>query len=77
MFNPSMIFKLQKMKNDFVENHPKFPVFLQAVGKDAIAEGTIIEMVVTKPNGETLKTNIKLKESDVEMVQEIVNMAGN
>ncbi len=77
MFNPAMLFKLQKCKDEFVKNHPKFPAFLNAVGKDAISEGTIIEIMVTKTSGETLKTNLKLKESDVELVKEIVGMAGN
>lgn len=76
MFNPGMLIKLQGMKDTFVRNHPKFPAFLKAVGSTAVEEGAIIEIQVTKTNGEVLKTNVKLQESDVELVKEIVGMAG-
>lgn len=75
MFNPAILMRLQGMKDTFVRNHPKFPAFLKAVGNTALEEGAIIEMQITKTNGEVLKTNIKLQESDVELLKEILQMA--
>ncbi len=77
MVNPGMLLKLQKSKDRFVENHPKFPAFLKAVGKDSVTEGTVIELQVTKPNGESMKTNIKLQPSDVEMFTDLLSMVNN
>lgn len=74
MFNPANLFKLKQAKDTFINNHPKFPLFLQAVQKDAIKTGTIIEIKVIKENGETLTTNVKLKDSDIQLMDELSNM---
>ena len=52
--NFNQITMLSKMKNameTFRRNHPKFPLFLNAVSQDALVEGTIIEINVTTPEG--------------------------
>ncbi|MFA9465184.1 MAG: hypothetical protein ACERKN_12945 [Velocimicrobium sp.] len=72
MMNPSMLLKFKQAKEKFIKNHPKFPQFLSAVNRDAVEEGTIIEIHVTTPEGKTLSSNIKLKESDVELVHELL-----
>ncbi len=75
MINPAMILKYKQAKEAFVKNHPKFPQFLSAVNRDAIEEGTIIEINVTTKEGKTLSSNIKLKESDIELLHELLNQA--
>ena len=55
--NFNQITMLSKMKNamdTFRRNHPKFPLFLNAVSQDALVEGTIIEINVTTPEGDLL-----------------------
>lgn len=74
MVNPAMFLKLKAAKESFIMNHPKFPQFLTAVQKEALKEGTIIEFHVTTPEGKTLDSNIKLKESDLELLQELLEM---
>lgn len=74
MINPATLMKVQQAKETFVRNHPKFPMFLQAVGKDAVKTDTVIEISVTTPEGKNLKTNIKLKESDVDFIQELLKL---
>ena len=74
MFNPANLFKLKQSKDTFVKNHPKFPLFLQAVQKDSLKAGTIIEIKVMKENGETLTTNVKLMDSDIQLMDEISSM---
>ncbi len=71
IMNPSMLMKLGKAKNEFNANHPKFAPFLSAVNKTSLVEGTVIEITVTRPTGEQLKTNLKLKESDIELLKSL------
>ncbi len=69
--NPASIMKIMSAKNRFTENHPKFVAFLSAVFSTGIDEGTIIELKVTKPGQETMTTNIKVQQSDLELLQEL------
>lgn len=75
--NFNQITMLSKMKNameTFRQNHPKFPLFLNAVSQDALVEGTIIEINVTTPEGKNYCTNVKLKSSDLELMETLKNM---
>lgn len=72
MINPAMLFKMKQAKEKFMRNHPKFPQFLEAVNRDAVREGTVVEIKVTTPEGRTLSSNIKLKESDIELLHELL-----
>lgn len=72
--DPSMIFKLMKMKGDFEKNHPKANQFVQSVILTGMPEGTIVEMTVTKPGEEAVTTNIKITQSDLEMVESLKNL---
>jgi hypothetical protein len=59
----------------FERNHPKFPRFLQAVGQECIEDGTVIEISVTKPNGENITSNLRLNAEDMELIQTIKEFA--
>lgn len=71
-----MLLKIKGLKDKFVENHPKFPMFLNAVYSKALTEDTIVEITVIRPDGEKLASNIKLKESDIEMFRELQKITG-
>ena len=75
MMNPSTIMKIMNAKNKFTENHPKFVAFLSAVFSGGIVEGTIIEIIVTKPGQEPITTNMKVKQSDLDLMQELQELA--
>lgn len=77
MINPGMLLKLKQAQKTFEQNHPKFPMFLRAVGKDAMTEGTVIEINVTTADGRNLATNLKLQQSDIEFLQEMMAMTGS
>ena len=62
-------------KNKFTANHPKFAAFLNAVFSTVITEGTIIEITVTKPGEEPITTNMKVQQSDLELLQELQDIA--
>ena len=69
--NPMALMKIMNAKNKFNANHPKFGAFLNVAFAGGVQEGTIIEMKVTKPNGETMTTNLKVKQSDLELLQDL------
>ena len=60
----AMIQKLKTSMDTFRNNHPK----------DALMEGTIIEITVTTPQGKNYCTNVKLKPEDMELMESFKNM---
>lgn len=75
MFNPAMLFQIKNMWERFQNNHPKFPRFLQVVGSECMQVGTVIEISVTKADGENITSNIKLNEEDMELIAAIRDMS--
>lgn len=74
MINPMKLMQIKNMMTRLRDNHPKFPAFIQAVSQRAIYADTVIEITVTTPNGERLESNLKLKESDIEVLRELQNL---
>ena len=72
-----MMMKLMSAKNTFVKNHPKFEAFVKAVflGGNGITEGTVIEITVTRPGEQPIATNLKVQQSDLDLVEELRNLA--
>ena len=58
------LFQLKNSWAAFTRNHPKFPKFLQTAGA-AITPDTIIE----------IETNLKVRQSDIELVKNLANSA--
>ena len=71
MKNPAMIFKLQGMWNQFTQTHPKFPAFLNAVKNAGIPVDSVVEIQITQPSGEVMKTNLKITPSDIELIEQL------
>ncbi len=76
MMNPAVLMKLMSAKNKFTQNHPKFESFVKAVflGNNSIPEGTVIEISVTKPGEQPITTNLKVQQSDLELVEELKHL---
>ena len=68
------IMKIKGAWDTFTRNHPKFMPFMQAVGKEAIGDGTIIEVKVTSPDGKEYTTNMKLTQSDMDLFASLKGM---
>ena len=68
---PTDIFKMKGYWDKFCQNHPRFPMFLQAARNGMIEEGSIIDLKITSPDGRTINTNVKLTASDLEMFREM------
>ncbi len=73
--NPASIMKIMSAKNRFTENNPKFVAFLKAVFAKGIEEGTVIEIQVTRPGEGLVTANIKVQQSDLELMQELRELA--
>ena len=74
MMDFSALLKIKGAWETFSNNHPRFMPFCQAVGKDAIDAGTIIEVKVTSPDGKEYTTNMKLTQSDMELFGTLKSM---
>ena len=74
MVNPASLMKIMNSKKVFESNHPKFVAFLSDVFGRGIEEGTIIEITVTKPDGTPVTSNIKVRQSDLDLVEELKNL---
>ena len=75
MINPAKLFQIKNMWDRFTKNHPKFPKFLQAAAQASIGEGTVLEVKIIKPDGDSIASNIKLTADDMELLNEITNVA--
>jgi hypothetical protein len=75
--NMSNIMKLMNLQNRFAQTHPKFAAFFKSVVAQGIEEGSVIEITVTKPDGTSTTGNMRVQQSDLEMLQEIKNLQGN
>ncbi len=74
MMNPAKLLKLKNAWDVFSGNHPKFPNYLKVVKNTALEEGTIIDINVTTVDGKSLKSNIKLTKSDIDLLHEFGQM---
>lgn len=77
MMNPAAAMKIMKARNQFTKNHPKFSSFFQDVIRGGVSEGTIIEITVTKPGQEPKTTNMKVQQSDLELLAGLSELARN
>lgn len=73
--NPAALFRLKGAWQSFTQNHPKFPLFLQAVQNTPMQAGTVIDLKITTPEGKTMQTNVRLTASDLELIASLRDMA--
>jgi len=69
--NPMSLMKLAGLRKRLAENHPKVAAFLGSVIGSGLPEGTILEVTVTKPGEAPVTTNMRVSQSDVEIMREI------
>lgn len=69
--NPTSIMKIMNAKTQFEKNHPKFMAFLKTVFSRQVEEGTVMEVTVTRPGEEPVTANIKLQQSDIDLLTEL------
>lgn len=69
--NPMDILQMKSALDAFKDQHPKFLQFLKAMGQKGIKEGTVIEVTVTTPEGEKYNANLRVNQSDLELMEKI------
>ena len=74
MMDFTAIMKMKSAWDTVTNNHPKFMPFLQAVGREAIGDGTVIEVSVKSPDGKEYNTNMRLTQSDLELFEKMRTM---
>ena len=74
VMNPASIMKLMGARNKFQKNHPKFVAFLSRCFAGGLKEGTIIEITVTNPGEAPITSNIRVQQSDLELLEELKEM---
>ena len=73
--NPMQLLKMKSAWDRFQAAHPKFPLFLNSVMQNGIHEGTILEFKVTEPDGRAFCSNLKISREDLELFQELKELA--
>jgi hypothetical protein len=74
MMDFSAVMKVKDAWDTFSRNHPKFMPFMHAVSREAITDGTIIEIKVTSPEGKEYNTNMKITQSDLDLFEQMKTM---
>ena len=71
MINPAKLLQLKHLKEQFDSNHTKFHRFMKAASKNALREGSVIEISVTSPEGKEICSNLKVQKSDIELFESL------
>lgn len=71
MLNPLTMMKLNQLKNKFISNHPKFAAFVKNIFSRQIETDTIIEITVKRPGEDAITSNMKVTESDIELLRNV------
>ncbi|MCM1026596.1 MAG: hypothetical protein NC432_09165 [Roseburia sp.] len=66
--------RLMSAKAQFERNHPKFVAFAKTVLSRPIEEETVLEVTVTRPGETPITANIKVQQSDLELLAELREM---
>ncbi|MBO4845209.1 MAG: hypothetical protein J5525_02770 [Lachnospiraceae bacterium] len=72
--NPQAMMQFVSAINTFKNNHPKFASFIELVIKGGIPEGSVIEITVTRPGEDPITANMKVLQSDLELMQALKDM---
>lgn len=69
--NPLQIVKLKSMLNDFRKRHPGFTSFIRSIRKKGLPEGSVVDVTITRPDGEKVTTNFRITAEDIDFVSAI------
>lgn len=73
MMNPQAVMQLIGALATFKKEHPKFAGFIELIIKNGICEDSVIEVTVTRPGEEPVTANMKVKQSDLDLIQLLKN----
>lgn len=76
MLNPMAFLKIKPLFEQFRERHPKFVEFL-GFAPQHLGEDSILEIIITRADGYTAKTNIRVSAEDLELVEQLKSLTGH
>ena len=74
MFNPAKLLQFKSEYGKFEARHPKFVLFMGAIMKSGVPEGSVIEMKITYPDGREMESNLKVTAEDAEFLKSVGEM---
>lgn len=72
--NISAIWKLKGAWEQFCKNHPKFPMFIEAVKNKGVDEGTVVSISFTDPDGKAVETNLRITKEDLQLIDSLKDL---
>jgi hypothetical protein len=72
--NPVALGKIKDQIVKFQYTHPKFVSFVRDTFSTGIPESSVIEISITKPGMEKVTTNIRVVQSDLELLENLKNI---
>lgn len=66
--NPMKILQLKSELAGFNARHPKVVRFFKMLAESGVREGSVMELSVTSPEGETICANLKVTSEDLELL---------
>ena len=72
-FNPLQLVKLKERFGIFRKEHPKVLSFVKTRNGKAVKEGTVMEVKVTTPEGESYVCNFKMTPEDVKTIRMFIH----
>ena len=72
--NPAAIMKLLEGKRRFDDTHPKVSRFLGDLMRNGVKKGDVIDVVITRPDGSKVSTNMMVQDSDLELIESLKDL---
>ena len=69
------MFKIGSLWSKFTKNHPKFPLFVNAVRSAGIGEGSVIGISIEGQDGRHYETNLRLTAEDLKLLEELKGLS--
>ena len=72
--NPAALLRLKADVKAFEAAHPKFTAFLHYAAEHSLQEGNVLEVTVRQPDGKEVRSNLRLSEDDVRMLNDLLEL---
>ena len=72
--NPLKLMQLQTALQQFQQRHPKLPLFFQDMFQHHMAEGAVLEVKITDPDGTEHVANMKVLPEDLQMIRDLTDL---
>lgn len=74
--NPMALMQMKQKVEEFNSRHPKLGMFFRDAG-GRVDTGAVLELSVTSPDGEKIRTNFRVCEEDKELLAMLQALIGN